>query len=254
MDVFLYKTDAMRELLKLVSRGYFRWTSGVVESKKAEALTLKFIDRYEIDKSHQQRWRHKARGLANAHLIMLADAASDQVRWWLVVTAGEGLVEMMETLKDANGKHERLTLWDDDYELVRLQRKDGQTQWTWRMTAGNVEAWEERIKNAVANRHSQKLIEQAFWSLKRIPGFHGTRRQAFELARFAEARWKRVRGKSEPYPFKGFFVGWQGKYSKGEKIPVRSISKAAIRKKIHHRQTLQKLGNPNVFVANDDQW
>ena len=47
--IYQYKTDAMQRILHLVSHGYIHYTTGEIPSKKVEALTLKFQDRYRTN-------------------------------------------------------------------------------------------------------------------------------------------------------------------------------------------------------------
>lgn len=67
---YSYKTDLMRVLLQRVSHDYRYWTAGQVPPAKAQALILKFANRYKILASSQQRYRKKLRGEANSHLAM----------------------------------------------------------------------------------------------------------------------------------------------------------------------------------------
>lgn len=45
-QVFVHKTDAMRQLQLLVARGHTRWIGGQIQPRKLPALCLKFEDRY----------------------------------------------------------------------------------------------------------------------------------------------------------------------------------------------------------------
>ena len=70
MDVFIYKTDAMRKILNLVSLGYVRYTCGDISPKKLQGFIAKFKDRYGINRTTQQCYRAKAKGEANSQLVL----------------------------------------------------------------------------------------------------------------------------------------------------------------------------------------
>lgn len=218
-DVYIYKTDAMRRLVYLVSHGYTRHTSGMVSPAKAEGLALKFSDRYGIERTSQQRFRSKAKGQANAFLVLWAES-KETVRWWLLATPGEGLVSQLEELKDVTDKRSRITL--TGYELVQMPRKGRLADWTWRMTPDNREAWQERLKTAVRSGNDE-LMRQALHSLKRVPAFAESRREAFSLLRLAEAEWQRVQ--SGEWPYGKAYIGWFGRFQKGDTLPLDTFSK-----------------------------
>ena len=119
MDVFIYKTDAMRRILQLVSRGYTRYKNGVSEPRKLQNLIYKFEDRYGVNRTTQQRYRAKAKGEANAQLVLwLSD---NVINWWLLVTAGEGAVKDLELLRDTEQRFERIEL--TGYSLSKIPKK-----------------------------------------------------------------------------------------------------------------------------------
>lgn len=218
-NVYVHKTDAMRRLVYLVSHGYARYTSGTVSAAKAEGLTLKFSDRYGIERTSQQRFRAKAKGQANAFLVLWAES-KEVVYWWLLATPGDGLITQLEELKDVTDKRSRITL--TGYELVQMPRKGRLADWTWRMTADNREAWQERLKTAVRNGNDE-LIRQALHSLRRVPAFAESRREAFSLLRLAEVEWQRVQ--SGEWPYGKAYIGWFGRFQKGDTLPLDAFSK-----------------------------
>ena len=67
------------------------------------------------------------------------------------------------------------------------------------------------------------MNKQALWSLRRVPGFSESRRQAFALEQFAHGQWKRTqRGE---WPFEGLFIGWLGRYQKPTLLDVADLIK-----------------------------
>lgn len=226
MEVFLYKADAMKRILHYVSHAYVRYTSGEVLPQKAHALSLKFEDRYGTHRTTQQRYRAKAKGHANAHLIMLFEKGSSMVCWWLMVTSGEGLIEQMEDLKDAQGRKSKIVF--GGYELAVMPRKDRKPSWTWRMTSENKLAWKERLQVAVRARNDD-LMKQALYSLKRTQGFAESRREAFELFNETKRYWRKKRGTDWPYG--DIFVGFHGRHKKAITVGVKEISNKAYLKR-----------------------
>ena len=211
MDVFIYKTDAMRRILQLVSRGYTRYTNGVSEPRKLQSLIYKFEDRYGVNRTTQQRYRAKAKGEANAQLVLwLSD---NVINWWLLVTAGEGAVKDLELLRDTEQRFERIEL--TGYSLSKIPKKKGSAAWTWRMTEDNYKTWQERLRTAVIAKNDE-LIRQAMFSLKRTPAFSGSRKQAFALFRQAKSHWKKINGSE--WPYEDIYVGWFGKFQKAKTL------------------------------------
>jgi hypothetical protein len=217
--IYTHKTDAMRQLINLVSRGHNRYITGTVttEFPKPETLTEKFARVYNTDRTHMQRVRAKARGETNTHLILWLESP-EQLRWWLVTTAGAGVICELETLKDATAKKTRLEL--TGYELVQTPREGKLAQWTWRMTSDTYEAWQERLKAAI--RHfSDDGLRQAIYSLKHVPAFSDARKQAFSLAKQAQGEWKR--SKNTDWPYGDTYIGWFGRFKKAETLSVTEL-------------------------------
>jgi len=204
--IFRFKTDAMRQLLNLTSRGYTLWTSGLITPKKCPALVYKFRDRYDIDATHQQRYRAKKKGHCIASLI-LWQADPDTIHWWLLTTEGEGIIKDLEQLNDANNKKNRLTC--TGYELVRTPRKEGPARWSWRMTIETLEEWHRRFQRSIRSQ-DKMILKQSVYSLKRVPAFAETRRQVFAIMKKAKGEW--IRTRKGPWPYEDFKQGWIGRY------------------------------------------
>lgn len=224
--IFRYKTDAMRLLLRHLSRGYIYWTAGSIEAKKWPALEAKFLDRYLIHATAQQRWRRKAKGQCNSYLVGLVDKTNPgKIWWWLLVTEGEGMAHDLEDLKQSSSKRGRLTMPDADYEALKAPRPGNSPAWTWRITADSYAGWEARLASAVQNAPSDggDALRQALHSLQRVPGFAQSRKQAYALENSAVKRWKRLnRGE---WPHKRLHIGWLGRYTQGEIVKAENIAR-----------------------------
>jgi len=193
--IHIYKTALMQRLIDAVSRGYLHHTSGTVPLRKAQRMAEKFAQRYGIHFNTNQRAYAKRQGRANARLFLLAYEHSDELDWWLLVTPGSGQVHEEERLHLAADRRHRIRI-QDDYELLRAPRRKrhgGRHVWTWRMTRQCYTTWRHRLIEACRAR-SPRRITESLQSLRRVPGFSGTRQQTIELLRLAQHEWRRRHG------------------------------------------------------------
>lgn len=224
--VFVSKTEAMKRLVYLIAHGYTRYTTGVIPVSKSASLVMKFQDRYAIDRDSMQRYRSRKKGEANAFLVMWGEKDATELRWWLLVTEGQGTVTDLETLHDVGDKKHRIEL--TGYEVIRLPREGRAPDWTWRMTSDTCAQWQERLRASVRHKR-EDLLNQAIWSLRRVPGFSQVRKQAFSLVKAAEGDWKRVRGNGEPFPHT-FALGFEGRHRAATKVQTADLAKKSRRK------------------------
>lgn len=199
----------MRYAQNMAAHGYIFYTCGTVPyaQKKAEALAAKFADRYNTTKNRAAKARLKARGEANAVLLMLPfiDKKTDtkKLYWVLQATAGEGLAHQIEKLTDIRERKKRLTL--TGYELIKLPKsrypkfldKPTKPAWTWRYTDNYIKTLKLAIKEVIRNKNGSplpllKMIENTL-------GFHASRIQAYDLYQFAKAEYKRTRADEWPF-------------------------------------------------------
>ncbi|MBU2790992.1 hypothetical protein HF288_05680 [Acidithiobacillus caldus] len=196
------KAATLRLLLETVQRGSRYWTGGIIPTHKALHLAEKFADRYSCTASAATRSRNKARGISNATLIFYPENASTltPLRWWLLVTPGTGRVWEEEQLQDTGKRRERLR-WGDQYGLVHLQRDKkhgGGRHWTWCIQEAHYEALEDAMRQ-YASAHGKKDatertddLERLLTTLRRMPGFHGIRRQQWALYTLGRNCWDRT--------------------------------------------------------------
>lgn len=196
------KSATMRLILETVQRGSRYWTSGIVAlEKKAEGMANKFAELYGTDMPQHTRTRRKAKGLANATLIMYPqdDQHITHLLWWLLVTPGEGLVNIREQLKDAHNKRQRLQ-WEDQYVLLHKQHSQntgGGRHWTWECTQARYDSLLTgmlALSRGSGNTRSERtddlaLLIQQVW---KMPGFHGIRMQQMALMRAGRETWNRT--------------------------------------------------------------
>lgn len=182
------KTAALARILDCVPKRYQRYASGTVKTGKAEALARKFHSLYGIGCTPAQRLTRKAKGLANAVLVMYWPTEVESVQWLLLATDGRGMEA--ESLRTVEEKPRLSWL---GYELVRHAARS-RAAWTWRRSRQEMADLHALLAFQAGNRHHTALAE----TLERIaeqPGFHGVRTQSWAL--FQEAR---RRGYGGPLP------------------------------------------------------
>jgi hypothetical protein len=195
------KRATMRILLETVQRGSRYWLSGTVSPDKALGFADKMAKRYRTDANQAQRAYAKSKGLANTTLVMFPEDISC-IRWWLLVTPGQGPVHTQESLLDSHDKRTRLR-WDEQYELVHEQRtrnQGGGYHWTWRMTDSHFAALSAAMQQQAASpgRHPhqpperQDDLDALVQALMRMPGFQGVRQQVMELLWMGKQVWQRT--------------------------------------------------------------
>ncbi|MEY2341992.1 hypothetical protein AB4090_07755 [Acidithiobacillus sp. IBUN Pt1247-S3] len=196
------KSATMRLLLETVQRGSRYWTGGTLPTHKALRLAEKFTGCYAITASAATRSRNKARGMANATLIFYPEneQALTPLRWWLLVTPGTGRVWEEETLLDTGNRRQRLT-WGEQYVLVHLQREKkhgGGRHWTWCIQEDHYEKLEAAMRQ-YSSAHGSNTgkertddLERLVSAIRRMPGFHGIRRQQWALYTLGRSCWNRT--------------------------------------------------------------
>ena len=241
--IYHYKTDAMQRLCLLLGKGYVHYTHGIVQPHKAATLHERFIQRYEIDRDVDRRYRCKRRGITNSFLVMYYCNHDQVIRWWLVNTLGHATVNELEQLKDARDRNTRLPFPAPSvfykkhnqeppmYEMVRLKHTTRRSnpantpEWTWQFEKGAYDrqlhqlqllvSW-VKVKNGQPTNDSALVTQLE--SLKRTPGFFQSRRQAFALFQETKKRWKRLQ--KGDWPYGKIYVGWVGRYQNAEGYSV----------------------------------
>lgn len=184
------KTAAMSRVLDSLSKGYDRYTSGLVAPEKALRMIRKLHEKHCIGATPAQRLTRKKQGKANAILVVYWPPESDSqqgamVEWLTLFTAG--VLDAQETLRDA-AKKPRLN-WLG-YELVRYAAR-GKTSWTWRRPAEAMTELFLLLEQHIGERRHDR-VHELMLRVARQPGFHGVREQSAKL--FREAARKGYKG------------------------------------------------------------
>ncbi|MES2682144.1 MAG: hypothetical protein V4650_01380 [Pseudomonadota bacterium] len=224
--VRITKTDTMRLMLLHVSRGYFYWTSGEVEASRALPFAAKMADQYGADIDRNRRARAREAGQANAVLFMYPARNSTKLKWWLLATEGEGEVRRREKMLDTRFTGQRLT-WSPGYEVAPMTKQGRQRPaWSWRIKPEEMRDWCARLRQA-ARSTDPTAMQQAIWSMFRVPGFASARSQVGHLLAYAKREWKIAGNVSDfpPCPPKLFYI----RHRVAEAQPLSALVRRAAR-------------------------
>lgn len=215
-NAYVHRTDAMRQILKLLQHNQ-AYINGKFSLRFAPVIAAKH-EAYGAFVDDVSRYRWKKNGIASVRAVYLIDEG--RAFYWLFVSEGQGLVGEIEEMKETTNKHTRVEF--AGYEAVRMPRKgeDG-SPWTWQLTAERYQRLKDDIQEAIRTK-DYEAMHQWMHSLRRAPSFAGVRRQAYALAKGAEADWKRVA--KGPFPTVSFAMGWQGRYKVAKQVPLYKSS------------------------------
>jgi len=192
--VLMSKTVFLQRVQEAVIAGYRLYTQGTIALEKAPGLFRKFKDLYLVHLDKNARYRRKAASLGNARLIVRfnEDFALD---FFLLVSPGEHPAHQLEKLGDIRKR----PLVYKEFELILLTLK-GRTKpgLTWRLSMDTMAAWKQRLHLYTVHYNRLELF-RAWYSLYRVPGFGGIRRQVGELVGYWRKEWKQHR-RQDPCP------------------------------------------------------
>lgn len=172
------KTSALCRILDSIPKGYHRVTFGTVAPAKAEALARKLHERHCIGATPAQRITRKAKGRANALLVMFWPDSAELVHWLMLFTAGE--LDSPERLTEVTDKRRLQWL---GYELVRHPAR-GSTSWTWRRSKEEMREHYAML-DAALKKHHYGVVSDHLQRIANQPGFHGVRAQSWALFQHA---------------------------------------------------------------------
>lgn len=192
--VLLGKTVYLQRIQEAVAAGYCHAALGTVPLAKAQKLVDKFSEVYGVNRGKDERYRRRAQGLANAMLILRFNEEAD-IDFALLVTEGEHAAHHLEKLRDA--RREPLRYREFELALLTLPGRSRPTL-TWRWDADTFEGWKTRLHLHTAH-YNRSGLYQAWFSLYRVPGFAGIRRQVGELVSYWRRDWQQLR-RDDPCP------------------------------------------------------
>lgn len=196
IHVFRKKSAFLQRIADLVRSGHSHYVCGATSAEKYARLHQKFSLRYEINRSHLQAFRARAKGLASYRLLGWWDEISMQVQWILLGHPGIDGLDPAERWRDAHSDRVTFT----GYELVRLTRKGSERPaYTWRYTKETLESLRTGCIQAIRHGNKKKLqhMIEMIW---RSVGFRGVRDQVQGIAKLIRGEWSRHHGNEEPPP------------------------------------------------------
>lgn len=172
---------ALTRVLNFAPRGYCWAFSGAVAPEKAAALAAKFDQLYGIADSPSQRLTRKRAGRASAVLTLYAPPGASVVHWLVLCTDGTGMEG--EKLKRLDAKP-----WVQlaGYDLVRHNDVSG-VRWTWRRPKAEMAQHHGMLRH-LCGTQKWDAVGQFLASVARQPGFHGVRKQTYELCLAAKQK------------------------------------------------------------------
>ncbi len=198
------KRGTMRIILETVQRGARHWAGGLVPVDKALSFAARMAELYAADATQGQRAYARQRGRANTSLIMFPESVNE-LRFYLLVTPGAGLVRERERLADTHGAREHL-LWGSQYELLQVQRPrehGGNRTWTWQLTDQRFEMLQASMLQVAHNpgkrRDRRDDLDSLVRALLRMPGYYGIRQQQLKLVQVGAQAWSRTHTEAETY-------------------------------------------------------
>lgn len=203
------KTAAMRYVLECVAMGYFFFIAGRIPAAKVPAFVGKMAERYNVLASRNARAWSREKGRANSRLVLApAEEGNPGGVWlyWLLATAGTGLVHEQEPVADARNPETRIAWpkaydkngvgdWHPMYILsarpVRSAKRGDIHRLTWIMSARFCEQMRRWIHTGAGRARSSagkdtRYLQQAVDALRHLPGFKGVREQKRQLLREAD--------------------------------------------------------------------
>jgi len=193
----------MQKIQMSLSADYVYYKTGFIAQNKIVEVVNKFTDYYKLDLPNYEKSKiHKANlstcvihffapGDGSVFFILMARSGMDGAK--------TGLFFEREKYADANLKRNRITF--HCYEALQIQKQEmpgtpvkADLSWTWQLTKTEL----TRLKHefSVYSRHGNMLkVKQLCYGLRHLIGFHGVRRQYFELRTHFEKEYVRTNKK-----------------------------------------------------------
>lgn len=217
--VLLHKSTLMQRLADYVRSGFAEYICGIAPAGRAAAFARKFTRYYRVDLGADRNYRARSKAAGEGCAILLLFAAAPSLLiWFLLVSPGPHPARLLENLKRALERDERIVV-EGDYELIRYTRSGPRPSFTWRMTEQTYRGVRNRVLECV-RKNDDEALRQLIHSLYRAPGFAGTRRQVGKLVALLRAEWRRAgrRRRLPTFPAKLPYVA----RLRSESIPLTS--------------------------------
>lgn len=196
-----HKSALMQAIQDCVSNGFTQYTSGVITGEKLPDFLKKMSIKYAVNQHRQTEYRRRKKGVGNARLYVYPAnefMAPQSFVFYLLVSNGIHAAHEGEELQDIHEKRQRITV--GQFELVRQTRVGNSTPcWTWRFTQESRETWETLVVKLARNKNTPKL-KQAIYSLDKMPGFSGIRKDRKHLYTRMKAAWRKEHKTSDVMP------------------------------------------------------
>lgn len=191
VPVLLHKSSLMQKIADYVRFGFVEYVTGFVRADRAAAFARKMTRYYRVDLGADRNYRARSKAAREGCAILLLYAGAPGVlTWFVLVSPGPHPARLLERLKSALNRHERIFV-KGDYELVRHTRS-GSTRpsWSWKMTGETYRGVRQRVI-ACARKRDDYALRQLIYSLYQAPGFAIIRRQVGKTVALLRAEWKR---------------------------------------------------------------
>jgi hypothetical protein len=188
--VLLHKSTFMQRISDYVRFGFTDYVYGIVRAERAGAFVRKMARYYRTDLGSDRNYRARSKaGGEGCAILLLYAGEPDALSWILMVNPGQHPARVLERLRCALERGERIVV-QGDYELVRYTRFGAHPSLTWRMTEQTYRGLRARIIECVRKKDDAAL-RQLIYSLYRVPGFAGARRQVGKAITLLRAESKR---------------------------------------------------------------
>lgn len=188
-------SSAMARIQRLVARGLWLHTGGVIPLEKIVRVLGKLDVAYQLRESISDERRRQRRGEACTRVVLWPEPAG--LGFVLCAAPGSGEVHKHEVLKDAREPNGRVSI--RDYELVRLPRPGDTARWTWRLQIEKHQMLMEMGCRLARREHAgaaQKFLD----GMMQRPGFNGVRTQKKLLIRSMQREAQRAGRRSLRVP------------------------------------------------------
>ena len=198
-----YWTTFMQKIQMSLASDYVYYKTGFIPQDKLISVVNKLTDYYKLDLPNYERSKLHQANIATT-VVHFFCPDDNTIMFILMGRAGAngsmgGLFFEREKYADSRVKANRIKF--HCYEALQIQKQEipdtpikADLSWTWQLTKAEI----LRLKHdfSIANRHGNLLkIKQLCYGLRHIIGFHGVRRQYFELRTHYEKEFIRINKK-----------------------------------------------------------